>query len=84
MTSCSGGQTDMKYKMIFATVFTSLLVVLLIVIVVVKCYKPARPKIRKTFVVRKNVTPLTYRPTTEQCEITIEDCCNMNICDTVS
>jgi len=33
-------------------------------------------------VVTKNVTPLTCRPTTEQCEITIEDCCNMNICDT--
>ncbi|XP_054736111.1 protein cueball [Anastrepha obliqua] len=51
-------------------------------------YKPARPRIKKTFVVRKQAarstdTPLTNRPVaTEQCEITIENCCNMNICDT--
>lgn len=54
-------------------------------------YKPKRPHIKKTFVVRKQArlnsasdTPLTNRPlTTEQCEITIENCCNMNICETV-
>ncbi|EDV96429.1 GH15203 [Drosophila grimshawi] len=53
-------------------------------------YKPKRPRIKKTFVVRKQArlnsssdTPLTNRPlTTEQCEITIENCCNMNICET--
>lgn len=49
-----------------------------------RIYTPLRPKIKKTFVVTKNVTPLTCRPTTQQCEITIEDCCNMNICDTVN
>lgn len=45
-----------------------------------------RPIIRKRVIVNKNVTPLTYRPqpTTEQCEITIENCCNMNVCETVS
>ncbi|XP_062131296.1 protein cueball [Drosophila sulfurigaster albostrigata] len=53
-------------------------------------YKPKRPHIKKTFVVRKQArhnsssdTPLTNRPlATEQCEITIENCCNMNICET--
>ncbi|XP_055915541.1 protein cueball [Eupeodes corollae] len=50
-----------------------------------RIYKPVRPRIKKTFVVQKKVsqTPLTCRPiATEQCEITIENCCNMNICDT--
>lgn len=44
-----------------------------------------RPRIKKRIIVNKNVTPLTYRPgqSTEQCEITIENCCNMNICETV-
>lgn len=44
-----------------------------------------RPRIKKRIIVNKNVTPLTYRPgqNTEQCEITIENCCNMNICETV-
>lgn len=54
-------------------------------------HKPKRPRIKKTFVVRKQArlnstsdTPLTNRPlATEQCEITIENCCNMNICETV-
>ncbi|KAG5889516.1 hypothetical protein JTB14_009003 [Gonioctena quinquepunctata] len=43
-----------------------------------------RPRIKKRIIVNKNVTPLTYRPqpTTEQCEITIENCCNMNVCET--
>ncbi|XP_059613656.1 protein cueball isoform X2 [Phlebotomus argentipes] len=46
--------------------------------------KPVRPKIKKTYVVRKNLTPLTCRPSgaEQQCEITIENCCNMNVCDT--
>lgn len=66
-------------------VIVSLLLVFLIVKTVRHVYKPLRPRIKKTFVVHKNVvpTPLTCRPTTEQCEITIENCCNMNICDTV-
>ncbi|XP_020712492.2 protein cueball isoform X2 [Athalia rosae] len=44
-----------------------------------------RPRIRKRFVVSKGgVTPLTSRPqgSTDSCEITIENCCNMNICET--
>ncbi|XP_059053896.1 protein cueball [Achroia grisella] len=39
-----------------------------------------RPRIKKRIIVNKNVTPLTARP--DQCEITIENCCNMNICET--
>lgn len=50
------------------------------------CRLKRRPRIKKRYIVNKSVTPLTYRPqsTTEQCEITIENCCNMNVCETVS
>ncbi|XP_049874212.1 protein cueball isoform X2 [Pectinophora gossypiella] len=41
-----------------------------------------RPRIKKRIIVQKNSTPLTARP--DQCEITIENCCNMNICETVN
>lgn len=47
-----------------------------------------RPRIKKRIVVNKSITPLTCRPQeqqqNQQCEITIENCCNMNICETVS
>ncbi|XP_050351554.1 protein cueball isoform X1 [Nymphalis io] len=43
-------------------------------------YLKRRPRIKKRIIVNKNVTPLTARP--DQCEITIENCCNMNICET--
>lgn len=73
---------------IFVTigVIVSLALFLLIIHSVRIIYKPLRPRIKKTYVVHKSVrpTPLTCRPATEQCEITIENCCNMNICDTVS
>lgn len=45
-----------------------------------------RPRIKKRIVVNKSITPLTCRPPqqeNQQCEITIENCCNMNICETV-
>lgn len=73
-----------------AGVVLCLSLVLLIIHGVRRFYKPARPRIKKTFVVRRQPvsssdTPLTNRPlATEQCEITIENCCNMNYCDTVS
>ncbi|KAG8036316.1 hypothetical protein G9C98_003639 [Cotesia typhae] len=44
-----------------------------------------RPLIKKRFVIsKKGITPLTSRPrlSSDQCEIMIEDCCNMNICET--
>lgn len=62
----------------------SLLFFLIIMLVIHRLHKPMRPKIRKKYVVHKNIEPLTCRPTTEQCEVIIEDCCNMNICETVS
>lgn len=54
------------------------------------CILRRRPRIKKRIIVNKGVksqTPMTARPQTgpsEQCEITIENCCNMNICETVS
>lgn len=75
--------------LVTAGVVCSLGLVFLIVNALRRFYKPIRPKIKKTFVVRNkmdrnNRTPLTCRPAApEQCEITIENCCNMNICDTV-
>ncbi|XP_046659833.1 protein cueball isoform X1 [Homalodisca vitripennis] len=41
-----------------------------------------RPRVKKRIIVNKSVTPLTSRPSEPQCEITIENCCNMNICET--
>lgn len=45
-----------------------------------------RPRIRKRIVVNRPPPAPFRRPSAphEQCEITIENCCNMNICDTVS
>ncbi|KAI4481144.1 hypothetical protein M0804_009770 [Polistes exclamans] len=69
-------------------VLIGLIIVLIIMIVVMSFYLNKlrrRPRIKKRFVVSKSgVTPLTSRPqlTDNQCEITIENCCNMNICET--
>lgn len=45
-----------------------------------------RPRVKKRYIVNKGKrgqTPMTSRPpAVEQCEITIENCCNMNICET--
>lgn len=71
-------------------IFTAVIVVLLLLIAALSLYVNKlrkRPRIKKRFVVSKNgVTPLTSRPQIpgNQCEITIENCCNMNICETVS
>ncbi|XP_053674424.1 protein cueball [Anopheles nili] len=59
--------------------FTVSFVVLLVIILTVhRMMKPPRPRITKKMV----VTPMTSRPPTTQCEITIENCCNMNVCET--
>ncbi|XP_015172620.1 PREDICTED: protein cueball isoform X2 [Polistes dominula] len=69
-------------------VLIGLIIVLIILIIVMSFYLNKlrrRPRIKKRFVVSKSgVTPLTSRPqlTDNQCEITIENCCNMNICET--
>lgn len=82
--SCPSNQINLTF-VILAVCFTiSLLLFLVILVVIKRVNRPMRPKIRKKYVVHKNIEPLTYRPTTEQCEVIIEDCCNMNICETVS
>lgn len=83
---CKGSIINKTALFVSVGVVVSLLLVFVIVTTIRCVYKPLRPRIKKTYVVHKNVTPtpLTCRPTTEQCEITIENCCNMNICDTVS
>lgn len=65
------------------------LTALLLLMIAVLCYYVnklrRRPRIKRHYVVSKGVTPLTSRPQIpDQCEITIENCCNMNICETVS
>lgn len=84
--TCTSSKINTTAILVSCGVVTSLALVVVIVYTIRKVYKPLRPRIKKTYVVHKNVTPtpLTCRPTTEQCEITIENCCNMNICDTVS
>lgn len=61
------------------------MIVILLVVRVVSQRK--RPRIRKRIVVNKPISPfpcIPDQPSREQCEITIENCCNMNICETVS
>lgn len=71
-------------------VYLSVLVVFCVMVIVALSLficniQKRRPRIKKRIIVNKSVTPLTYRPQqpSEQCEITIENCCNMNICETV-
>lgn len=84
--SCNQSILNKTAVFVSIGVVVSLVLVYIIINSIRHVYKPLRPRIKKTYVVHKNVTPtpLTCRPTTEQCEITIENCCNMNICDTVN
>lgn len=75
-------RVNLTYVILAICLTLSLLFFLIILLVIKRFHKPMRPRIRKKFVVHKNIEPMTYRPTTEQCEVIIEDCCNMNICDT--
>lgn len=77
-------RVNLTYVILGICLTLSLLFFLIILLIIRRFHKPMRPRIRKKFVVHKNIEPMTYRPTTEQCEVIIEDCCNMNICDTVS
>lgn len=74
---------NITYIILAICLTLSLFFFLVILLIFKRFHKPMRPRIRKKFVVHKNIEPMTYRPTTEQCEVIIEDCCNMNICDTV-
>uniref|UniRef100_A0A6B2EE80 Protein cueball n=1 Tax=Phlebotomus kandelakii TaxID=1109342 RepID=A0A6B2EE80_9DIPT len=81
-------EDEKTIKMIWFIIVSVLLSVLFVLngicFFILRFHKPVRPKIKKTYVVRKNLTPLTCRPSgaEQQCEITIENCCNMNVCDT--
>lgn len=69
-------------------IFVALTALFLLMIAILSYYVNKlrrRPRIKRHYVVSKGVTPLTSRPQIpDQCEITIENCCNMNICETVS
>lgn len=58
----------------------SLFILMVILWMVRRFYEEGRPRITKRFKVT-NHTQMTSRPAT-QCEITIENCCNMNVCET--
>lgn len=59
-------------------------VVIVGLIVYVRILQMRRPRIKKRFIVNKNVTPLSYTSQPKDHCVTIENCCNMNICETVS
>ncbi|CAG9856247.1 unnamed protein product [Phyllotreta striolata] len=89
LKSVSQEKKDFLSKLDDPVVYLSFgLILSLIIIIALSIYirhvKKIRPRIKKRIIVNKNVTPLTYRPqaNTEQCEITIENCCNMNVCET--
>ncbi|KZC13615.1 Protein cueball [Dufourea novaeangliae] len=76
-----------EYKILLPLfgVSTAVLIIIIIALMYYVGKLRRRPRIRKRFVVSKGgVTPLTARPQLpdNQCEITIENCCNMNICET--
>lgn len=71
---------------IFAIVVGILIIIVIVLSYFVNKYR-RRPRVKKRFVVSKaGITPLTSRPQLpdDHCEIMIENCCNMNICETVN
>ncbi|XP_032662978.1 protein cueball isoform X2 [Odontomachus brunneus] len=94
VTSCrctNDMQTDRIVKLSGSAEYSKLLLIFLVLATVallffgiVTCYAGIlrrKPRVKRRFV---GVTPLTSRPQIpdNQCEITIENCCNMNICET--
>lgn len=82
---------EQRIVIISLTCFSALAMLVIVFLTRRVCVLRRRPRIKKRIIVNKGVksqTPLTARPhpssPTEQCEITIENCCNMNICETVS
>ncbi|KAK6632596.1 hypothetical protein RUM43_013364 [Polyplax serrata] len=73
---------------IFLICFEALTVLVVVMLARKVCVLRRRPRIKKRIIINKGVksqTPMTARPQSvpsEQCEITIENCCNMNICET--
>ena len=84
--SCKFRET--VYYSVFAVLATSCAILLVATVVLLRrvFLLRKRPRIKKRIIVNKNVTPLTAcspQPQ-DQFEITVENCCNMNICETVS
>ncbi|XP_039285278.1 protein cueball, partial [Nilaparvata lugens] len=70
-------------NMLYILICVCCILLFLVTVLAVKAWNlHKRPRIKKRIIVNKQ--PLTCRPQTEneQCEITIENCCNMNICET--
>lgn len=85
-TSCKVSRSMMAVIAILTVFVASLGTITMVLIRKVRMLG-RRPRIKKRIVVNKSITPLTNRPPqqqNQQCEITIENCCNMNICETVS
>lgn len=77
--------TDPAFLILCICMLVTMLIVVGLVAILMKMRRRGRPRINKRIIVNKNVTPLTYsrpQPTVDQCEITIENCCNMNVCET--
>ncbi|KAM3966373.1 low-density lipoprotein receptor repeat domain-containing protein cueball isoform 2-T2 [Aphomia sociella] len=82
VSNCSDGWDPIRDPVIMVLgILCGLLCITCTVLVTRIMQLKKRPRIKKRIIVNKNVTPMTARP--DQCEITIENCCNMNICETV-
>ncbi|XP_045450930.1 protein cueball [Melitaea cinxia] len=80
-TDCSPGWDPIRDPILMVLGILCGLLCLICALLITKIlHLRRRPRIKKRIIVNKNVTPLTARP--DQCEITIENCCNMNICET--
>lgn len=80
-TDCSPGWDPIRDPILMVLgILCGLLCLICAVLITKILHLRRRPRIKKRIIVNKNVTPLTARP--DQCEITIENCCNMNICET--
>ncbi|KAJ2943623.1 hypothetical protein O0L34_g16734 [Tuta absoluta] len=81
LDSTSGGWDSLRDPIIMVLGVVSGTLSVFCALLIAKVIKlKKRPRIKKRIIVQKNSTPLTARP--DQCEITIENCCNMNICET--
>lgn len=81
----SNEQRTFVYMIVIGIIVLALITAITIVSLMMWRGKSLRiPKPHKRYIFSKKIDNTTYRPTTEQCEVIIEDCCNMNICETVS
>ncbi|XP_030765539.1 protein cueball [Sitophilus oryzae] len=77
--------SDSDYSVLAALLLMSVLVIIFLTgYILARRRRRKDPAPSRRIIVRPNVTPLTYRPqpTNDHCEITIENCCNMNVCET--